>query len=146
MKMAIEHIRLDETHFTFIDGVTGNEAVFYIAQFDTHIDTFDPATLHFNVPVIKIDGVKGHVYQTSPLEIVTTTQNTESGTSTPKTVFLNLINQQTTIQNVAFDYSNEVSGIKTSFHGTSLDVFPEIIDMASNLMAFRKINMKDMEC
>ena len=62
MKMAIEHIRLDETHLTFIDGMTGNEAVFYIAHFDTHIDTFDPATLHFNVPVIKIDGVKVHVY------------------------------------------------------------------------------------
>jgi len=144
MKMAIEHILLEATHFTYNDELKGNEALVYVGHFDTHIDTFDPGTLNFDVPSIKIDGINGYVNQTSPLEIVTTTKSADPVTLNPKTVFLKFANQQTSIRNFEFDYSNEISALKTSFNGLSLDIFPKNLDIASNLMAFKKIEMADV--
>ncbi|MBC7884705.1 MAG: AsmA family protein, partial [Saprospiraceae bacterium] len=144
LNMAIEHIILDDTYFTYKDDLKGNDAMVYVAHFDTKIDTFDPSGLNFDVPIIKIDGIKGHVYQTSAVEIVTTAKTTETSTLNPKTVFLQLTNQQTSIKNIEFDYRNQVSAIETSFKGLSLDVFPKKLDIGSNVMAFKRIEMVDV--
>ncbi len=144
IKMAIEHILLDETHFTFMDELMGNEAKVSLLHFDTNIDRFDPTKLNFDVPILKIDGLKGYVRQTSPLAITATTNSTNSGTANPKTVFLQLTNQETSIRNFEFDYSNEISGIQTSFNGKSLEILPKKLDIAYNLMAFNKVEMTDV--
>lgn len=145
MKMAIEHIILDTTHFIFIDKIKGNEAVVYVTHFDTQIDIFDPGKLNFDVPIIKMHGVKGNVRQTSPLEIITTTNSAESISINPRTLFLQFANHQTSIHNFEFDYSNEISAIQTSFEGLSLDIFPKKLDIASNLMAFKRIEMVEVK-
>lgn len=145
MKMAIEHIILDTTRFIFIDKIKGNEANIFITHFDTEIDVFDPGKLNFDIPIIKMHGVKGHVRQTSPLEIVTATKSTESISINPKTLFPQFTNNQTSIYNFKFDYSNEISGINTSINGLSLDIFPKKLDIAANLMAFKRVEMVEVK-
>ncbi|MBK9254073.1 MAG: translocation/assembly module TamB [Saprospiraceae bacterium] len=141
LKMAVEHIWMEATHFTFIDYITGNEAVFNIQNFESYIDIFDPSKLNFDVPEISISGVKGYINQTSPLEIVTETKTSESDSDVKTTNFLKFANKHLKARNIQFDYSNEVSALATSFKCLKLDVYPELIDLGKYVISLHKIEM-----
>jgi len=141
LKMAVEHIWMEATHFTFKDYISGNEAVFNVGNFESYIDIFDPSRLNFDVPEISISGVKGYVNQTSPLEIVTVIKATDSDSEDKKTNFLNFANKHLKARDIQFDYNNEVSALATSFKCQKLDVYPELLDLSKYLISLHKIEM-----
>jgi translocation and assembly module TamB len=141
IKMAVDHILMENTHFTFKDYMSGNEAVFYIKKFKTIIDVFDPTELKFDVPEIDISGVKGSIKQTSPLEIVTVVKANDTNSLNKKTTFLKITNKHLKASDIQFDYNNEVSFLTTSFKCRKLDIFPHLIDLSTNLISVHKMEM-----
>ena len=75
MKMAIEKIIVDKTRLVYFDVVTGNDVDIYLNHFDTRITAFDPTNLMYDVPSIVLNGVRGRVSQTKPMEITAVAAN-----------------------------------------------------------------------
>jgi len=141
IKIAIDRIELEKTNMTFIDVMTGNEAVFFIHKFETEIKTFEPSALSFDVPTIILEGVRGYINQTSAIEIVTVIEETDEKSISSKPEFLKFSNKQTIVRDVDFTYNNEISSLATNFKCNELDIFPKNIDMENYLFEINKIKM-----
>lgn len=145
MKMAIKKIIIDDTRVVYLDVITGNDADVYLGHFDTHIDTFDPDQLVFDVPDIALSGVRGRIKQTTPLSIPVVNTNPDAAAVSEKPKFLKFTNQETILHDVDFAYTNEVSAINTRFKFKDLKIFPETIDLETSRIALRKIELNELD-
>jgi len=145
MKLAIEKIIIDDTRLVFFDVVTGNDADIYLKHFDTNIDIFDPDNLAFDVPNIRLNGVRGRIKQTTPLTIPVVNTNPNPSVAREKPQFLKFTNQQTALHDIDFAYSNEVSAVNTRFKFKDLKIFPSVIDLEKSLIAIRKVELNELD-
>ncbi|HEX8357196.1 MAG TPA: AsmA family protein, partial [Segetibacter sp.] len=103
MKMAIEKIIIDKTRLVYLDVVTGNDVDVYLNHFDTRISTFDPANLKYDVPSIVLNGVRGRIRQSRPLEVTAVVANPDSTLKNEAPAFITFTNKETLLSNLDFD-------------------------------------------
>jgi len=106
MKMAIEKIIVDKTRMVYLDIVTGNDVDVYLEHFETHIDTFDPANLRYDVPSIALRGVRGRINQTKPMQVTAAVEDPNPAVKNEPAKFLLFSNKEILLSDIDINYNN----------------------------------------
>jgi translocation and assembly module TamB len=144
MQMAIDKIIVDKTHLVFFDVITGNDVDIYLNHFDTHIATFDPTHLRYDVPVIALNGVHGHINQTKPLAVTAVNTNPDSTKAAEAPAYFNFTNNKVLLSDFDVSYNNAVSAMGTRLQFKNLNLYPRIIDMKNSIVAIDKIELNGL--
>ncbi len=141
--MAVKKMTVDNTHFVFLDVLTGNDVDVYLGHAQLRMARIDPNKLEYEVPRIAIRGLRGRIVQTTPLEIIAINTNPDPNVANEKPEYIKFINQETRLQDVDFVYSNEAAGLQTNFSLKDLQIFPKTIDLEKNLIALHRLELSD---
>lgn len=141
LKMAIEKIIVDKTHFVYNDIVTGNDVDLYFNHFDTNIDTFDPTNLKFDVPNINLDGLRGHFKQIKPIKVTAVVANPNTAVANEKPQFLKFTNKEVNIKDIDVSYGNEVAAMSGRFMIGDMVVHPETFDLEKSLISLNEVTV-----
>ena len=144
MKMAIEKIIVDKTRLVYFDVVTGNDVDVYLNHFDTRINKFDPTHLRYDVPSITLNGFRGRVRQTKPMEVTAVVSNPDSAQSNEPTQFINFTNKEILLNNIDLSYSNEVSAMTTQVSFKDLNIHPKSFDLKNSVIAINDIELNNL--
>lgn len=144
MKMAIEKIIVDKTRLVYIDVITGNDVDVFLNHFDTRIKTFDLSNLHYDVPSIVLNGIRGRVKQSNPMQVtaVNTNPNPQQKNEAPK--FLNFTNKEILINDVDISYINDVAIMSTHLAFKNLSIHPERFDLKNALIAIKDVQVNNL--
>lgn len=138
MKFNIGKIVLKNITARFKDDESGNNVYFYLGDFNTHIDTFDPDKLIYKIKDINIADINAKVYQYKPLienkDSTSPVPPPSASSSQMPTLELNGLN----LQRIYFNYRNDVSALQAFFKIGELSTHPENINL-ENL----NISLKD---
>ena len=128
MKFNIGKIVLKDILATFKDDETGNDAYFYLGDFNTSIRTFDPDKLIFKIRDINVADVNTKIYQYKPLiknkDSLSPVVPPSASVSTP-VLQLDGIN----LKRILFDYKNDVSALAAFLNIGELSTHPENINL-----------------
>lgn len=145
MKMAIDKIIVDKTRLVFFDVVTGNDVDVYLNHFDTRIATFDPANLRYDVPSIVLNGVRGNIKQTRPLEVTVVKEDPVPASTTDEPAFIQFSNKDLLLSNIDIAYSNEVTAMATRIAFDELNVHPKMFDLKNSVVAIEEIELNELD-
>ncbi len=70
MSFSLDNLIINNTKFVYQDVVTGNDVDIFLSSGNIQMSIFDPTNLVFDIPNINIDGLKGKINQTKPLELI----------------------------------------------------------------------------
>lgn len=144
MKMAIEKIIVDKTRLVYKDVVTGNDVDVYLNHFDTHINTFDPTNLRYDVPDITVNGFRGIINQTQPMEVTAVVSNPQPAVSNETPKYLNFTNKKVLLKDIDVSYNNAVSAMSTHLSLKDLTVHPESFDLKNSVVAIKDIELNGL--
>ena len=140
MKFSIGEIILKNIGGRFHDDVTGNDARFHLAGFQTNIKTFDPAHMTFSIPNIELEGVTAQVRQYKPLVILNPLPApVDTAAATP--IFLTL--GKIELNKIGFNYNNEVTALKAALDLGKMNLVAESIDLQKVWMRLRQFELND---
>ena len=145
IKMAIEKIIIDKTRLVYKDVVTGNDVDISLNHFDTRIKTFDLSHLRYEVPIIVLNGVKGTIKQTNPLEMIVGKSNAIPAAHNKPPSFINFINGETSLKNVDIHYTNEVTAMNTQITFKDLTVHPEKFDLQNSSIVIKDMVLNNLD-
>jgi translocation and assembly module TamB len=144
MKMAIEKIIVDKTRFVYKDIVTGNDVDIYLNHFDTRIDVFDLNHLRYDVPSIMVNGVRGRINQTKPMEVTAVVSHPDGQAKNEAPAYLNFSNNETLLQDFDITYTNDVSAMNTHIALKDLTVHPRSFDLRTSVIAIKDIELNGL--
>ena len=142
LKLAIEKIIVDKTRLVYKDVVTGNDIDIYLNHFDTHITKFDLDHIDFIVPDITVNGLRGIIKQSKPIEITAVVKNPDSTKTAEAPAFLHFSNKATRLSNIDLDYTNEVSNLSSKISVANLTILPKDIDLETSSIILDEVNIK----
>ena len=142
LKIAIDKIIVDKTRLVYKDIVTGNDVDVYLNHFDTHITKFDINHIDFVVPDITVNGLRGVIKQTKPIEITAVVTHPDSTKALEAPAFLHFSNKETRLSNVDLDYTNEVSNLSSKLTVANLTILPKDIDLETSSIILDEVNVK----
>ena len=124
MEFLIDKVNLDNVKFQFKDAVSGNNIDTKITHFDTRIKTFDLNKMEFEVPNIKLNGLKFKLIQ----GIAVAQKKSTSKKSSDTNLKLKLGNLDLT--KIDVDYRNNIDKLSTK------------ISLEKLLVSFNEINLE----
>jgi len=143
IKMNIDRILINSTHVIYKDDVTGNDMDLAIGHFDTKISTFDPSHLVFDIPSIKLKGLKGHFYQLQPLQQTTATI-VEPATGQQEN-YLQFFNKEMNFSNIDVVYKSIPSNINSSFVIGDLTIHPKSFDLKKGIYTLKDATLNNSD-
>jgi translocation and assembly module TamB len=144
MKMALDKIIIDKTRMVYVDVVTGNDVDVYLNHFDTRIKTFDLAHLRYDVPNIVVNGVRGRIRQSKPMEVTAVVTNPNPEVKNEAPAFLNFTNKEILLQDFDIAYSNDVSAMDTRIAMKDLTIHPQSFDLKNSIIAIDDIELNGL--
>lgn len=142
MKFSIEKINLDRVRVTFDDKISKNNLSASIGHFDTRIKTFDLDKLEFDVPRVKLDGVKVRLKQGMVAEIAKGTQKVAEEASKKPDLKLKLGKLE--LSNISVGYDNEGSRLDTGINLKTLNVEVNTINLKAQLIDLENIELNGL--
>ena len=140
-KINIDRILIDKTRIIYKDDFTGNDMDLAIGHFDTKISTFDPSHLVFDIPSIKIKGLKGHFYQLQPLQ--KPTANADEPATGQQQNYLQFFNKEMNFSNIDVVYKSVPSNINSSFVIGELTIHPKSFDLKNGIYTLRNATLNN---
>lgn len=144
IKMAIEKIIVDKTRLVYFDVVTGNDVDVFLNHFDTRIDKFDLNNLRYDVPSITLNGFKGRVHQSKPMEVTAVVSNTDSAVANESPKFLDFTNKEILLKNIDISYTNDVSAMTTQVSFADLNIHPQSFDLKNSVIAIKDVELNNL--
>ncbi|MEO7044168.1 MAG: AsmA family protein, partial [Ferruginibacter sp.] len=143
VKINIDRIIVKNTRVVYKDALTGNDMDLTIGDLDTKISTFDPTHMVFEVPSIKLKGLKGHLYQLEPLQ--QPVDKTVAETASQPETYLQFINKEMNFSDVDVVYKSEPSHLNTSFTVGNLVIHPKKFDLKNGVYALDDVALDNSE-
>ncbi|RXK81208.1 translocation/assembly module TamB domain-containing protein [Filimonas effusa] len=141
MKFSIGDIVLKNIGGRFHDDVSGNDARFHLASFQTRIKEFDPAHMVFSIPDIQLHGINASVRQYKPLVILNPLPVVSPDTAASSPIFLTL--GKIDLSKIVFDYDNEVNALSADLNLGNLALVSERIDLQKMWMRLRQFELNN---
>ncbi len=122
MQFHLDKIVLNNIVATYKDDETGNNVYFKLGNFTTRITKFDLDHSIYTIPDITVKDIVANVYQYKPLvqEDTSYVDTTTVGKSTSPVINLKAL----TLQNINFNYKNDVSALLADLHLGELVTHP----------------------
>ncbi len=141
LQMNIDRILVNNTRVIYYDPYSGNDMDLIFGHLDAKIYTFDPTHLLFDVPSIKLDGLKGHFYQMKPLQ--KTIEKTVAEASAEPGNYLQFLNKEILVSNVNLEYNSEPSHLKSSYIIGDLIINPKTFDLKHSIITLDKAQLSN---
>ena len=139
LKMNIDRILVKNTHIIYKDAFTGNDMDLAIGNLDTKISTFDPTHLLFEIPSIKLKGLRGYFYQLEPLQ--KSVEKTVAAESSQPGNVLQFINKEMDFSDIDVKYKSEPANLNTAFTLSNLVIHPEKFDLKNGVYALNDLTL-----
>lgn len=139
--ITISSVELNKIRIIYKDAITGSDMEASLDHLDTRIDTFDPAHLHFDVPVTNIKGLIAKVYQSKPLAIPEPAAKDSIEAKQPNP--LQLAFKKVDLENIKVDYRNDVSATYSNFDIGLLNVRSNNIDLDNRIIDLEDISLEN---
>lgn len=143
MKFSIDKINLDRVRVTFDDKISKNDLSASIGHFDTRIKKFDLDKLEFDVPRVKLNGLKVRLKQGLVAEVAQGTQKVAEEASKQPDLKLKLGKLQ--LANIDVGYDNEGSHLDTGIKLKKLNVAVNTIDLKGQLIDLDNIELDGLK-
>lgn len=128
MKFNIGKIVLKNITAKFKDDESGNNVYFYLGDFNTRIDTFDPDKLIFKIKDINIADINAKIYQYKPLienkDSISPVAPPSASSAAPT-----LELERLSLKHILFNYRNDVSALLAFLKIGELSTHPENINL-----------------
>ncbi|MGZ8557436.1 MAG: translocation/assembly module TamB domain-containing protein, partial [Chitinophagaceae bacterium] len=133
----IGSVELNKIRLIYKDVITGSDMEVWLEHLDTRIDKFDPAHLHFEIPVTNISGLTAKIYQSKPLAVLEpeAKDRIEAKQSNPPQLAFKKVD----LEKIKIDYRNDVSATYSNLDIGLLNVKSNNIDLDN-----RVINLEDI--
>lgn len=141
MKMAIKSVLLNKVRVLYQDVITGNDMDIRINDLTTRIDVFDPASMTYNVPDIKVNGIRARVYQTKPLVEEKPMDQRLAEAAAPIT--LNLKLKDILLENIDVDYRNDVSAFYNTIKLGRLEIEASRLDLPNRILELNTLHLDE---
>ncbi|AWH86060.1 hypothetical protein HYN59_13475 [Flavobacterium album] len=143
MKFSIDKINLDRIHVKYDDAITKNNLSANIEHFDTRIKTFDLDKMEFEVPKIKLDGLKLTLKQGMVAQVAQTTQKAAEEASKKPDLKLKLGDIE--LANIDIGYDNEGSRLDTGIKLKRLALEVNEINLKTQLIDLKSIELNGLK-
>jgi hypothetical protein len=143
MKFSIDKINLDRIRIKYDDKITKNNLSAKLTHFDTRIRKFDLDKMEFEVPKVKLDGLKLILKQGMIAEIAQGTQKVAEEASKKPDLKLKL--GKIDIANIDIGYDNEGSRLDTGLKLKKLFVEVNEIDLKKQLIDLDNLEIDDLK-
>ncbi|MEP7251578.1 MAG: translocation/assembly module TamB domain-containing protein, partial [Ginsengibacter sp.] len=141
LQLNIDRILVNNTRVVYFDPYSGNDMDLTFGHLDTKIYKFDPTHLLFDVPSIKLDGLRGHFNQIKPLQ--KTVEKTVVDASADPGNYLQFLNKEILVSNINIAYNSEPSQLKSSYIIGDLTINPKTIDLKNSIITLDKAILKN---
>ena len=128
MQINVNKIDLDNINASFKDNQTGIDFLVKVGKFNTAFKKFDLNKMIFSLPDIGLSDITGHMYQNKPLMTVQPAAVREAASNQPINLQLDLKNID--VNNIKFDYRNDVSVMSANLNLGQLSGKVKSIDLA----------------
>lgn len=143
LKFHLDKIVLKDITGTFKDDETGNDVYFYLGNFQTTINKFDPDHMNYSIPDIAVANVNTRIYQYKPIIRDSATANAVPDTTVSPTAYPTLALGQISLRNISFNYRNDVSALLADLHVGELLSHVENINLQSLLIRLKDLDLKN---
>jgi len=143
MKFSVENINLDRVKVKFDDKIAKNNLTASINHFDTRITKFDLDKMDFEVPKVKLDGVKVILKQGLVAELAHNTQELAEEASKKPDVKVKF--GEIDITNVDVGYDNEGSRLDTGMSLKKLMLVFNSVDLKEQLIDVKSIELNGLK-
>jgi autotransporter translocation and assembly factor TamB len=143
MKFSMDKINLDRIRITFNDEITKNNLSANIRHFNTRIKKFDLDKLEFEIPKVKLDGLKVRLKQGLVAELAKGTQKVAEEASKKPDLKLKL--GEIDFTNIDVGYDNEGSHLDTGIRLNKLLVEVNTIDLKGQLIDLENIELNGLK-
>lgn len=139
MKMAIKSVLLNKVRVLYKDVITGNDMDVWINDLTTKIDKFDPATMTYDVPDIRVNGIRARIYQTKPL--VEDKPMAQHMAEAAAPIMLNLKFKDIVLEQIDLDYRNDVSAVYYNTKLGKLEVEASRFDLPNRILELKTVHL-----
>jgi hypothetical protein len=129
---TIKAVTLNKVRLVYKDTITGNDAETMIGHFETKLSVFDLNKMRFDIPRLKLNGLKAKVYQSKPL--VKDESEMKDIADAKETTPLQLNIKEVALEDINVDYRNDVSAFYTYIDLENLLVHPDKIDLTNRVI------------
>lgn len=141
MTFELGEVVLKNIRLRYRDDVTGNDGVFRLGKFDTRINTFDPEKSVYAIPDINVAGINASLRQYKPLLEPEPEPVVEAESNEPINIDLQLNNIN--FEEINFDYSNDVSALKSTLNLGKFAVAVNQIDLSKLYVNLEQIQLSN---
>jgi len=141
LKFHLNRIVFKDVLTTFKDDETGNDVYFYLGNFQTRIKDFDLDHGVYNIPTIVLSNINAKIYQYKPL--IQATAATTTNTTTVATAYPSLQLGELNLQNIKFNYRNDISALLADLNIGELITHPQNLNLQSLLVQLRDVQLKN---
>lgn len=139
----LDKIVLKDILTTFKDDETGNDVYFYLGNFETNIKNFDLDHFAFHIPKIKIEDITARIYQYKPILVNPDSAIVIAEPSGSSTINPQIVLDELDLNNIDFNYKNDLSAILADLQLGALTSHPENIDVSSMLVQLKDLSLNN---
>lgn len=143
MTFSLDKIRLDRVKVKFNDEISKNDLVATVKHFDTRVTKFDLDKMDFEIPKVKMDGLKVVLKQGLVGEIAQNTQEVAEEASKKPNVTIKL--GEIDFTNIDIGYDNEGSRLDTGMKLNKLLVQFNEIDLKEQLIDVKNFELNGLK-
>ena len=138
-KIDIKYVQLDKIRLVYNDVITGNDVDVRFQHFETDIKKFDLDNQRFDVPVTKLSGLRGKIYQSKPLQQGDPMAADMAQAQQPIAMQLNFKKLQ--LSDINLDYRNDLSAMYANLVLGELGLDIKSIDLQNRLINLDQLQL-----
>ncbi|WP_428232096.1 translocation/assembly module TamB domain-containing protein [Flavobacterium sp.] len=142
-KISVVKVNLDNVKFNFKDDFSKNDVKVNLTHFDTKFKEFDLDKMNFDIPNIKLEGLKLVLDQDAVEKIAEVSVETVDTISKRKDFNLNL--GKISLSKIDITYDNKDSKLDSGIKLGSLDLSVNKIDLNNQLLDFDTFELKNLK-
>ncbi len=137
MVLEADRFSINNSRILYNDVITGNEMLAVIRHLSAETDTIDTYGMHYDVPLVKAEGMMVRFYQRTPLATAEPASVDIAEAARPSAMKLKI--GRVLLKDVDFEYGNDVSAFYTVLDIGNLDFVPRTIDLNERLLHFDQL-------
>ncbi|MBE7169868.1 MAG: translocation/assembly module TamB domain-containing protein [Williamsia sp.] len=138
-KIDIKYVQLDKIRLVYNDVITGNDVDVKFQHFETDIKKFDLDKQRFDVPVTKLSGLRGKIYQIKPLKPGDPMATDVAQAQEPIAMQLNF--KKLELSDINLDYRNDQSAMYANLSLGELGLNIKGIDLQNRLINLDQLQL-----
>ena len=142
-KISVEDVNLENVNFNFKDDFSRNDIRVKLSHFDTKFNKFDLDKMDFDIPNIKLDGLKLVLNQDVVEKIAEASVNTLDTISKRKDFSLKL--DKISLSKIDISYDNKDSKLGSGIILGNLELLVNEIDLNKQLLDFDTFELKNLK-